>query len=98
MNWITTHHELCDGTECATWDCASLPENVGQWRQGSVTTVNDDGSVLIEWADGTTSTLPPRRPVNPLAPWLEAVRQNGKCGSSMCACQTLNLEESQNDD
>lgn len=24
---LDNHHELCDGAECATWDCLAIPEN-----------------------------------------------------------------------
>jgi hypothetical protein len=60
-SFITTHHELCDGDDCNRWDCASLPENVGQWREGFVVAVNEDGSVEIEWSDGTRGTLQRKR-------------------------------------
>jgi hypothetical protein len=63
-SFITDHHELCDGSDCNTWDCASLPGNVGQWREGVVTAVNSDGSVQIEWSDGTTGTLKAKRPIH----------------------------------
>ena len=91
MSWITTHHELCHGDECDTWDCASLPENIGQFREGEIVATKDDGSVEIEWTDGTRSTFKLRRA--PVDTWVESVRKTGKCRDSMCACQTLNLEE-----
>ena len=51
--WITTHHEECDGADCQHYDCASLPENVGQFREGEIVATKDDGSVEIEWTDAT---------------------------------------------
>lgn len=81
-DWITTHHELCDGSECNTWDCASLPENIGQWREGEVIAQNDDGSVEIEWSDGTTSTL--RRKTRTIH-----VERGPKCGNPQCPCNLM---------
>lgn len=92
-DWITTHHELCDGSECNTWDCASLPENVGQWRQGEVVEVLPNGDAVIEWSDGTRDTLK-KRPTPAVSAWIESVRKNGKCRDRQCACQTLDLEDS----
>lgn len=78
------HHEQCDGSECATWDCAGLPENIGQFREGMVIETNPvgepEGSVEIEWSDGTRSILrPPKRErglPGRLAP----------CGNPQCPC------------
>ena len=87
--WITTHHELCHGDECDTWDCAMLPENIGQFREGEVIEVRDGGrEVDIEWSDGTKSTLK-RRPKPVADAWLADLNKNGKCGDDMCVCATL---------
>jgi hypothetical protein len=68
---LDNHHELCHGDACGVWDCMSLPENVGQWREGFVVETNPvgepDGSVEIEWSDGTRSVLRPRVRSVPMA-------------------------------
>lgn len=91
-DWITTHHDLCDGSECNTWDCASLPENVGQWRQGEVVEVLPNGDAVIEWSDGTRDTLKKRRP-SARALWADGVRRDGRCGDPMCLCKNIDLED-----
>lgn len=90
-NYLTDHHELCDGSECSTWDCATLPANVAQYREGEIIAVRDGGrEVDIKWSDDTVSTL--RKPKPPARDaWVESVRKHGKCRDSMCACQTLEL-------
>lgn len=58
---LDNHHELCHGDDCGVWDCASLPENIGEYREGEVVSVQSDGSVEIEWTDGTRSILKSKR-------------------------------------
>lgn len=88
---IDNHHKLCDGGDCATWDCAELPVNVAPYREGEVTAVNEDGSVTVRWSDGTEGVLPKRKPPAGLDPWIESVRVNGKCKDAMCVCQKLEV-------
>jgi hypothetical protein len=65
---------------------------VGEFRRGQVVQVNADGSALVEWEDGTTSTLK-AKPTKPRDTWEDSVRKTGKCGDKLCACATLNLNE-----
>jgi hypothetical protein len=70
--------------------------DVGEFRKGSVIETNPvgypDGSVEVEWEDGTRSVLQPKIPPPALQTWLESVERYGKCGDAMCTCQTINTE------
>lgn len=96
MSWITTHHEDCDGDDCQHFDCASLPENIGQWREGQVVSVDPDGSVEIEWTDGTRSKLMRKRPTA-LEVWAKSVEKGGRCSDKLCKCNDPSEPKSKED-
>ena len=55
---------------------------VGEFRTGEVIATNDDGSVEIEWSDGTTSTF--RRKARTIH-----VERGPKCGNPQCLCNLM---------
>jgi hypothetical protein len=82
---MDNHHELCHGDDCGTWGCYELPENVGQHRRGEVISTNEHG-VLIEWEDGTQSSLPIRRASKPAHQHAAWQIQDGPNGRFCAAC------------
>lgn len=64
--------------------------DIGKFYRGEVESVNDDGSVTVQWADGSTSVLPPKKAPKREDVW--PVPGDRRCNDKLCLCNRVTEE------